>query len=81
MKLMTLVHKVLKLKLTYFGHVVGSDDREKSLCLELEMVGEVGVDRGGDGWTRWWGQRVHDNSLKEARSRQGGIERCGQSRH
>jgi len=49
--LMSLVHKVLKLKLTYFGHVVRSDGLEIHVW-NGELAREVGIDQGGDGWTR-----------------------------
>ena len=48
---------MLKLKLQYFGHLMGrTDSFEKTLMLERLKVGE-GDDRGRDGWmaspTRW----------------------------
>ena len=49
---------VLKLKLQYFGHLVGSvDSLQKTLMLGGIGVGGEGDDRGCDGWmaslTRW----------------------------
>ena len=49
---------MLKLKLQYFGHLVGrTDSLEKTLILERLRAGGEGDDRGWDGWmtslTRW----------------------------
>ena len=49
---------MLKLKLQYFGHLVGrTDSLEKTLILERLSAGGEGDDRGWDGWmaspTQW----------------------------
>ena len=42
---------MLKLKLQYFGHLMGRADSEKRpWCWERLKVGEEGDDRGWDGW-------------------------------
>ena len=51
---------MLKLKLQYFGHLMGrSDSLEKTLILGKIEVGGEGDDRGRDGWitspTQWTG--------------------------
>ena len=49
---------MLKLKLQYFGHLIGrTDSLEKTRCWERLKAGGKGEDRGWDGWmaTRtWW---------------------------
>ena len=46
---------MLKLKLQYFGHLMGrADSLEKPWCWESLKAGREGDDRGWDGWWHHW---------------------------
>jgi len=78
---MSLVHKVLKLKLTYFGHVVRSDHLKQTFQFEMGN-GKRGRGRPRRMDGRGDGDNGSATSTAEgSSSRQGGMERCSQSHH